>query len=184
MTENRALATGRRPVGEGLGSLLLVCMALVLLGGCLAGGTGALYEARGNVPKAQAWLSEAKSERPGSTRTRGGTGKSLGGVASLVDEAAGLSQEVLDARFLEVELEVPGPRLSGDVSVLEKQLAALEKTPPVGATGHPLWREYLDYGRERVADLRQGKKPKDLDSMKRAMLATQKDVPGVEVLFQ
>ncbi|HYO67261.1 MAG TPA: hypothetical protein VEU33_14390 [Archangium sp.] len=121
-------------------------------------GAAALYEARGNVPKAQAWLSQAKSERPGSSRTRGGAGKSQGGVASLADDAAGPSREVLETRFLELELEIPGPRLSADVAVLEKQLTALEKTPPAGATGHPLWSEYLDYGRERLADLRQGTK--------------------------
>ena len=123
-------------------------------------GAAALYEARGNVPKAQAWLSQAKFDRPGSTRTRGGAGRSPGTVASLADEATSLSREVLDAKFLEVELDIPGPRLSGDVAVLEKQLGALEKTPPPGATGHPLWSEYLDYGRGRVADLRQGMKVK------------------------
>ncbi|MFL5352675.1 MAG: hypothetical protein ACJ8AN_08520, partial [Archangium sp.] len=57
-------------------------------------------------------------------------------------------------------LDVPGPRLSGDPSVLENQLAALEKTPPVGANGHALWSEYLEYGKERLADLAQGKKVK------------------------
>jgi hypothetical protein len=72
----------------------------------------------------------------------------------------GLPREVLDAKLLEVELDVPGPRLSGDVAVLEKQLAALEKTPPAGATGHPLWSEYLEYGRARVSDLEQGTKVK------------------------
>jgi len=121
-------------------------------------GAAALYEARGNVPKAQAWLSEAKSDRPGSSRTRGGAGKSQGGVASLADDAAGLSREVLDAKLLELELELPGPRLSGDMAVLEKQLTALEKSPPAGAMGHPLWSEYLQYGRERLAELRQGTK--------------------------
>ena len=118
----------------------------------------ALYEARGNVPKAQAWLSQAKSDHPGSSRTRGGAGKSQSGVASLADDVAGLSREVLDAKLLELELEIPGPRLSGDVAVLEKQLTALEKSPPAGATGHPLWSEYLDYGRQRLVDLRQGTK--------------------------
>jgi ELWxxDGT repeat protein len=119
-------------------------------------GAAALYEARGNVPKAQAWLSQAKSDRPGSSRTRGGAGKHQGGGASLTDDAAGLSREVLDAKLLELELEIPGPRLSRDVAVLEQQLAALEKSPPAGATSHPLWIEYLEYGRERLADLRQG----------------------------
>jgi hypothetical protein len=123
-------------------------------------GAAALYEARGNVPKAQAWLSQAKSDRPGSTRTRGGAGKSPGSVASLADEAADLPREVLEAKSLEVELDAPGPRLSGDVVVLEKQLASLEQTPPVGATAHPLWNEYLDYGKGRIADLRQGTKVK------------------------
>jgi hypothetical protein len=42
--------------------------------------------------------------------------------------------------------------------VLEQQLSALEKSPPAGATSHPLWSEYLDYGRERLADLRHGTK--------------------------
>jgi hypothetical protein len=150
--------------GEGLEAVARYLRAdpdaalLVIDGG--EAGAAALYEARGNVPRAQAWLSEAKSERPGSTRTRGGAGKNPGGVASLVDEAAGPSRDVLDARILEAELEVPGPRLSGDVAVLEKQLAALEKTPPTGATGHPLWSEYLDYGKGRVADLQQGTKVK------------------------
>ncbi len=150
--------------GEGLEAVARYLRAdpeaalLVIDGG--EAGVAALHEARGNVPRAQAWLSEAKSERPGSTRTRGGAGKSPGGVASLVDEAAGLSRDLLDARILEAELEVPGPRLSGDVAVLEKQLAALEKTPPTGATGHPLWSEYLDYGKGRVADLHQGMKVK------------------------
>ncbi|WP_309892179.1 hypothetical protein, partial [Archangium sp.] len=123
-------------------------------------GAAALYEARGNVPRAQAWLSEAKSERPGAPRTQGGVGRSPGGVASLVDEAAGLSREVLEARFLEAELETAGPRLSGEVTVLEKQLVALEKTPPPGATGHLLWSEYLGYGRGRMEDLRRGVKVK------------------------
>ncbi|WP_309897613.1 hypothetical protein [Archangium sp.] len=149
--------------GEGLEAVARYLRAdpeaalLVIDGG--EAGAAALYEARGHVPKAQAWLSQGKSERPGSTRTRGGVGKSPGGVASLADEA-GLPREVLDVRFLEAELDVPGPRLSGDVALLEKQLAALETTPPAGATVHPLWSEYLEYGKGRVADLRQGIKVK------------------------
>jgi hypothetical protein len=121
-------------------------------------GAAALWEARGNVPKAQAWLSEAKSGRPGSSRTHDGAGKSQGGVASLADDVAGLSREVLETKLLELEFETQGPRLSRDVAVLEKQLTVLEKSPPAGATGHPLWSEYLDYGRGRLADLRQGTK--------------------------
>ena len=88
-------------------------------------------------------------------RRAGGTGKGLGGGAALVDEAVGLTREVLDAKCWRWRRR-PGPRLSGDVAVLEKQLAALEKNPPAGATSHPLWSEYLDYGRKRLADLKQG----------------------------
>jgi len=123
-------------------------------------GALALHDARGNVPRAQAWLSQAKSERPGATRTRGGAGKSPGGVASLADEAAELSREVLDSKVLELEFDIPGPRLSRDVAALEKQLAALEETPPAGATEHALWSEYLQYGKGRLADLRQAGKSK------------------------
>jgi hypothetical protein len=150
--------------GEGLEAVARYLRAdadaalLVIDGG--EAGAAALYEARGNVPRAQAWLSEAKSERPGAPRTQGGASRSAGTMASLVDEAAGLSREVLEVRYLEAELETAGPRLSGEVAVLEKQLAALEKTPPAGATGHLLWSEYLDYGRGRVADLRRGTKVK------------------------
>ena len=130
--------------------------ALLIIDGGEAGAV-ALYEARGQVPKAQAWLSEAKSERAGASQTRGGMSKGLGVGAALVDEALGLTREVLDAKWLEVEADVSGPRLSGDVAVLEKQLAAVEKAPPAGAPSHPLWSEYLEYGRKRLEDLRQGK---------------------------
>lgn len=147
--------------GEGLRELARYLQAereaalLVIEGG--EAGAVALHEARGQVPRAQAWLSQAKSERPGPPRPRGGVGKSPGGLASLLDETAGLSLEVLDARLLEVELELPGPRLSGNVAVLEKQRPVLEAPPP-GARGHPLWSEYVPYFEERLAELKQGRK--------------------------
>ena len=149
--------------GEGLRELARYLQAereaalLVIEGG--EAGAVALHEARGQVPRAQAWLSQVKSERPGSTRTRGGVGKSPGGMASLLDETAGLTREVLDARLLEVELEVPGPRLSGNVAVLEKQRPVLEAPPP-GARGHPLWSEYVPYFEGRLTELKQGRKVK------------------------
>ena len=131
---------------------------LVIEGG--EAGAAALHVTRGNVPKARAWLSQAKSERPGSTRRQGEASKGPGGEATLADEAAGLPREVLDSKLLEVELEFSGPRLSGDVVALENQLVALEKTPPTGATGQPLWSKFLQYGKERLADLQRGKKVK------------------------
>ncbi|WP_239470425.1 hypothetical protein [Archangium violaceum] len=150
--------------GEGIQELARYLRAdpeaalLVIEGG--EAGAAALYEARGNVPKAQAWLSQAKSDRSSSTQTRSRVGKSPEGVTLLADEATGLPREVLDTKLLEVELDVLGPRLSRDVAVLEKQLAALEKTPPAGATDHPLWSDYLEYGRQRVAELERGTKVK------------------------
>jgi len=119
-------------------------------------GAVALYEARGDVARAQAWLSEAKSGRAGPTSTRAGAGKSPGGAASLVDEAAGLTREVVEARLSQVELDSAGPRLSGNVAVLEKQRPALEAPPPE-VQGHPLWSEYVAYWENRLAELRQRK---------------------------
>ncbi|HYO59014.1 hypothetical protein [Archangium sp.] len=140
----------------------------------------ALYEARGDVPRARAWLSRAKPERVVPTSTRAGVGKSLGGaasladeaadptpkragagkspgdVASLVDEAVGLTREVVEARLVQVELESPGPRLSGDVAVLEKQRPSFGAPLP-GAQGNPRWSEYVAYYENRIAELKQGK---------------------------
>jgi hypothetical protein len=118
-------------------------------------GAVALYEARGDVAKAQAWLSEAKSERAGPTWTKAGAGRRLGGMAALVDEAAGLTSEVVEAKFLAVELESSGPRLSGNVAVLEKQRPSLD-APPLEAQGHPLWSEYVSYWEKRLVELKQG----------------------------
>jgi len=118
-----------------------------------------LYEAQGNVARAQAWLSEAKRQRAGSTGTRVGAMKSPGALASLVDEAAGLPREVVEAKLAGVELESTGPRLSGNVAVLEKQRPSVDTAPP-GAQGHPLWGEYVAYFEGRLAELREGKAAK------------------------
>ena len=139
----------------------------------------ALREARGDVARAQAWLSQAHPERTSPTtasnsagkglgevatvaddtaRTTPGharTGKRQGGLSSLLDEQAGLTPEVVEAKLARVELDSAGPRLSGNVTVLEKQRPSLESPPP-GAQGHPLWNEYVSYYENRVAELRQG----------------------------
>ncbi|WNG42762.1 hypothetical protein F0U60_00595 [Archangium minus] len=120
-------------------------------------GAMALHQARGDVARAQVWLSEAKRpERSGSAPTKAGTGKSLGGMASLVDEAAGLSREVVETKLAHAEFDSAGPRLSGNVAVLEKQRPSL-KAPPMEAQGHPLWSEYVSYWETRLAELKQGK---------------------------
>ncbi|WP_239470221.1 hypothetical protein [Archangium violaceum] len=119
----------------------------------------ALYEARGDVAKAQAWLSEARPQRAGPTSARAGAGKGLGGLASLVDEAVGHGREVVEAKLALAELDASGPRLSGDVAVLEKQRPSVA-APPLEAQGHALWGEYVAYWEKRLAELKQGRAEK------------------------
>ena len=139
----------------------------------------ALREARGDVARAQAWLSQARPQQAGLNATKGGVGKGSGdvasvaddaarpsprstragkrqgGMASLVDEDAGLTPEVVQAKLARVEFDSAGPRLAGNVAVLEKQRPSLDAPPP-GAAGHPLWSEYVAYYESRVAQLKQG----------------------------
>jgi hypothetical protein len=127
---------------------------LVAEGGELA--TAALYEARGQVPRArQAWLAEARSPRAQPTATTGGTGKQGGGTAALAREAGGVPLEVLRARLLQAELEATGARLPRDVRLLKEQAPSLEAPPP-GVEGHPLWGEYVTYRARRLVELEQG----------------------------
>jgi hypothetical protein len=117
----------------------------------------ALSEARGNVARAQAWLSEAKPERAGAPEPRAATGRALGGVASLVDEAAGYSAQVVEARLRLAELEAPGPRLPADVALLKKLHSTLDSPPPGVPEGYALWSEYVTYRQRRLVELEQGK---------------------------
>ena len=146
--------------GEGIRELARYMQAnreaalLVYEGG--EAGALALYEARGDVARAQAWLSEARSGRAGSASTRGGVGKGPRGAASLVDDVAGLSREVVEAKLVQVELDAAGARLPGNVAMLEKQRPTLD-APPQGAQGHPLWSEYVAYWESRFAELLESK---------------------------
>jgi len=128
----------------------------------------ALHEARGDVARAQVWLSEAKrpkapgeaaalgKEAVGSTLKTPKAGTLPAGLSSLVDAKVGLTAEVVEAKLVQVELDSGGPRLSGNVAVLEKQLASLKEAPPAGAKGSPLWSEYVRYGEGRLAELMKG----------------------------
>ena len=142
----------------------------------------ALYEARGDLARAQAVLSQAKPEPRGSTRPMTGAGKSLGGaasrveeaarptlkkggaggilggVASLVDEAVGHTAEVVHAKLALAELEAPGARLPANVTWLEHNRAALETPPPGVPEGSVLWGEYVVYREGRLSELKAGKK--------------------------
>ncbi|MBN1208815.1 MAG: hypothetical protein JXB05_28410, partial [Myxococcaceae bacterium] len=117
----------------------------------------ALYEARGSVPKAQAWLSKAQGERAGAAGPRAPAEKGLGGLASLVDEAAGHTPEVVQAKLLLAELEAPGPRLPADVALLQRLNATLDTPPPGVPEGYALWSEYVSYRQKRLTELQQGR---------------------------
>jgi hypothetical protein len=119
----------------------------------------ALREARGDVARAQAHLSRARPEVTGASAPRSGTHKGAAAaesLASLVDEAAGLTREVVEARLALVELETPGPRLPRNMAVLEKQRPSVDAPPP-GAEGNPRWGEYVAYYEKRLGELQQGK---------------------------
>ncbi len=142
----------------------------------------AIYEARGDLAKAQAVLSQAKPEPRGSTRPMAGAGKSpggaaslveeaasptlkkggaggtLGGVASLVDESVGHTEEVVQAKLALAELEAPGARLPANVTWLEHNRPALETPPPGVPEGSVLWGEYVAYREGRLSELKAGKK--------------------------
>ncbi|HZI05183.1 MAG TPA: hypothetical protein VEZ71_14225, partial [Archangium sp.] len=125
----------------------------------------ALREARGDVARAQALMSKARPGVTGSSAARSGkqqgsgqmasVAERLGGLASLVDEGAGLTREVVEARLALVELEAPGPRLPRGVAVLEKQHPSPD-APPRGAEGNPRWGEYVAYYEKRLGEIRQG----------------------------
>ncbi len=123
----------------------------------------ALRAARGNVAEARALMSKA---RPESTAAgKGGMSRSSAavaspeGLASLVDEGAGLTREVAEAKLALAEVESTGPRLTGEMAVLEKQRPAVD-APPSGARDTPRWGEYVAYYEGRLVELRQGKATK------------------------
>ncbi|MFP2909422.1 hypothetical protein ACLESD_31145 [Pyxidicoccus sp. 3LFB2] len=117
----------------------------------------ALYQTRGNVPKArQAMLAEANSHDTGPGSPRTGVEKSGGGVASVVREASGFEREAVAARWLQAELEAPGPRLPREVRLLEQQRPSLVAPPPGVPAGSERWSEYVTYREKRLGELKQG----------------------------
>lgn len=140
----------------------------------------AIYEARGNLTRAQAVLSQAKPEPGGPARPMASAGKSVsstasmaeeaagstpgktgarsapGSVASLVDESAGLTPEVLEAKLLRAELESAGSRLPTDVELLKKLHPSMEAPPPGVPKGFVLWEEYVRYRERRLSELEKG----------------------------
>ncbi len=107
-----------------------------------------LHEARGDVPRAQVMMAKGK---PGST--------GASGVSLLVEESAGLTREWVESRLAAAELEATGPRLPGDVTLLETQRPLLGSPPP-GTGNSPRWPEYVDYYERRVGELKAGESAK------------------------
>lgn len=107
-----------------------------------------LHESRGDVTRARALMAKAKP---------GPTGAS--GLTLLVDESAGLTREWVEARLATAELEAAGPRLPGDVVLLERQRPLLDHPPP-GAGSSPRWPEYVAYYERRTGELKAGESAK------------------------
>lgn len=116
----------------------------------------ALHEARGDVARAQVWLSQARPEGMGSSLAGGLIGEGSGVLASVVDAAAGLTPEVVEVKLAQQELAAEGPRLSANVTVLERLRPSL-KIPPPGAEESPRWGVYVAYWERRLGELREGK---------------------------
>jgi len=172
----------REQLGEdGLGQLARLIQArrevaaLVAVGGEPA--AVAIYKARGDLVRAQAVLSQAKSEPGGSstgkslggaasrmdevagpTRKKAGAGGAPGSVASLVDESVGHTAEVVHAKLVRAELEAPDARLPADVKWLEQNRPMLEAPPAGVPEGSALWGEYVVYREGRLSELRRGTK--------------------------
>ncbi|MFP2925171.1 hypothetical protein ACLESO_08135 [Pyxidicoccus sp. 3LG] len=117
-------------------------------------GAAALHEARGNVPKAQAYLAEAKSPRSAGPSAMRGEGARRGkGTGAEVLDAGSDVLEALRAKLRQAEQEASGARLPRDVEVL-KQIAPRLETPPSGVPeGLVLWREYVAYRERRLAEI-------------------------------
>jgi hypothetical protein len=74
-----------------------------------------------------------------------------------VDEAAGHTPEVVQAKLVQAELEAMGLRLPADVALLRKLRATLETPAPGVPEGYVLWSEYVSYRQRRLTELEQGR---------------------------
>ncbi|MCK8499675.1 hypothetical protein [Myxococcus fulvus] len=120
-----------------------------------APGVMALHDAQGNLPKAQATLTERYREPTSASAMRGGVEKRSGGRATLPPEAVGLSAEVAEAKLRQAEAEAGGARLPMDVGFLRRHREALLKVAPPGAEVHARWPDYLSYLERRTEELGQ-----------------------------
>jgi hypothetical protein len=102
-------------------------------------------------------LSQAPPERSGAAEPRAALANTPGALASLVDESAGLTGEVVQAKLQLAELEAPGPRLPADVPLLRKLHSSLDSPPPGIPEADELWGDYLSYRQRRLTELEQGR---------------------------
>ncbi len=143
---------------EGLQQLLREIRASREAGRMVAAGGAdaalALYEARGDVTRARPLMSKTRPGATGSPNVARSVER-RSTLSSLVDEEAGHTLEVVEAKLAAVELEATGPRLLKDVRVLEKHRPALDAPPPE-AGSNPRWREYVDYYEKRFSEVKEG----------------------------
>jgi hypothetical protein len=116
----------------------------------------ALYEAEGNVPRARALMVKAEAGAAGGASL----GRAAGGLAALVDEAAGLTVEVVEAKLRVVEVDAAGPRLPADPALLEQVRPRVDARPPGVPEDFKLWKDYVAYRERRLAELKAGEKAK------------------------
>ena len=124
----------------------------------------ALHEARGDVALAQAMLSKVHPEATGTSTGKGRSevvsGETLATLAAWVDERAGLTQEVMQAKLAAAELEATSSRLPMDVKVLEKQRPS-SGCPAARGPGQSRWNQYVTYYEGRLKELREGTATRD-----------------------
>ena len=77
-----------------------------------------------------------------------------------MDEAAGLTAEVLESKLLEFESDAAGPRLPADPALLEQLRPRVDAPPPGVPEGNPRWRDYVAYRERRLAELKAGQEVK------------------------
>ncbi|WP_228558500.1 hypothetical protein [Myxococcus sp. AB056] len=142
----------------------------------------ALYEARGDVAKAQAALAVRSAEAakvtptkgvperaPEATPARGAAPKSLrevptkrsaskrrGSSGQFSQNAEISAAEAVKEKLRQAELEAADARLPKDVQLLRKLAPKLNEPPPGVKQGASLWRDYVAYRKNRLKEIRDG----------------------------
>jgi hypothetical protein len=78
----------------------------------------------------------------------------LGGLAALVDEAAGQTREVLETKLAQAEAVTEATRLTWNLQAVEAARPALAQPPAGVPATSALWREYVAYYEQRLAAMK------------------------------